>query len=240
MKKIVLAFIYLLAITAVAAQNNNPVNKVKLADRAGDHLMVQLATDHWTGAPDSITSHLKGLSRGANVYVMMNRPFKNNPRLSAAFGVGVGTSNMYFKTLKVDIASTKTILPFTSLDSTDRFKKYKLTTAFLEIPVELRFTDNPEKNNKSFKAALGIKVGTLLNVHTKGKNLQNKGGGNINSFTEKESSKRYFNSTRLSVTGRVGLGNFSLFGSYQINNLLKDGVGPQIKPFQVGLSLSGL
>ena len=240
MKKIVLAFISLLAITAVAAQNNNPVNKVKLADRAGDHLMIQLATDHWTGAPDSISSHLKGLSRGANVYIMMNKPFKNNTRLSAAFGVGVGTSNMYFKTLKVDITSTKTILPFTSLDSTDRFKKYKLTTAYLEIPVELRFTDNPEKNNKSFKAALGIKVGTLLNVHTKGKNLQSKTGGNVNSFTEKENSKRYFNSTRLSVTGRIGLGNFSLFGSYQINNLLKDGVGPDIKPFQVGLSLSGL
>lgn len=240
MKKIVLAFISLLAVTAVAAQNNNPLNKVNLAGRAGDHLMIQLATDHWTGAPDSISSHLKGLSRGANIYIMMNKPFKNNPRLSAAFGVGVGTSNMYFKTLKVDITSTKTILPFTSLDSTDRFKKYKLTTAYLEIPVELRFTDNPEKNNKSFKAALGIKVGTLLNVHTKGKNLQNKTNGNVNSFTEKENSKRYFNSTRLSVTGRIGLGNFSLFGSYQINNLLKNGVGPDIKPFQVGLCLSGL
>ena len=106
--------------------------------------------------------------------------------------------------------------------------------------MELRFTDNPAKSNKSIKAAIGVKVGTLLNAHTKGKTLLNRSGGTVNSFTEKESSKRFFNSTRLSVTGRIGLGNFSLFGSYQINNLLKDGVGPQIKPFQVGISLSGL
>lgn len=240
MKKIVLALIVFASITAVSAQEKKTKTKVDLANSAGDHLMVQLSTDYWAGMPDSIKDHKKGLSRGANIYVMMNKPFKNNPRFSAAFGIGFGTSNMYFKNYNIDIKSTATKLPFTSLDSAERFKKYKLTTAFLEIPVELRFVNNPEKNNKSIKAAIGIKVGTLLNAHTKGKTLLNKSGSTINTYTDKITNKRFFNTTRIAATGRIGYGNFSLFGSYQITSLIKDGVGPVLHPFQVGLCLSGL
>jgi Outer membrane protein beta-barrel domain len=240
MKKIVLVFIAFASVSAVFAQEKKPKKKIDLANRAGDHLMLQLGSDTWMGVPDSIKSHKKGLSRGGNIYVMMDKPFKNNPRFSAGFGIGIGTSNMYFKNYSIDIKSTSTKLPFISLDSADRFKKYKISTAFLEVPVELRFTADPEKSSKSLKAAIGVKVGTLINVHTKGKILQNKNGGTINSYTEKINNKRYFNTTRLAITGRIGYGNFSLFGSYQVNNLLKDGVGPDIKPLQIGICVSGL
>ena len=240
MKKVVLVFFAFSAATSLFSQTKKNTSKTDLASRAGDHIMLQLANNNWTGMPDSIKNHTKGLSRGANVYVMMDKPFKNNPRLSAAFGIGFGTANMYFKNYEVNIKSTATKLPFTSLDSADHFKKYKLTTAYLEVPVELRFVDNPLKNNKSFKAAIGVKVGTLLNVHTKGKTLQNKTGGTTNTYTQKETNKHFFNSTRLAVTGRVGYGNFSFYGSYQITSLFKDGVAPQIKPFELGICLSGL
>jgi hypothetical protein len=171
---------------------------------------------------------------------MKEKVFKNNPQYSVGFGVGVGTNNMYFKKYAIDLKTTTTKLPFTSLDSADHFKKYKLTTAYLEIPVELRFVNDPANNSKSFKAALGIKVGTLLNAHTKGKTLQNKTGSTINSYTEKENNKRFFNSSRIAVTGRIGYGNFSLFASYQVTGMLKDGIGPDIKPLQIGLCISGL
>jgi hypothetical protein len=240
MKKIVFVFIAFASITAVSAQEKTTKSKADLANRAGDHIMLQLSTDFWAGMPDSIKDHKKGLARGGNIYVMIDKPFKNNPRFSAAFGIGIGTSNMYFKNYNVDIKSTAAKLPFTSLDSADHFKKYKLTTAFLEIPVELRFVNKPEKNNKSMKAAIGVKVGTLLNVHTKGKTLLNKSGGTVNTYTDKITNKRFFNTTRIAVTGRIGYGNLSLFGSYQITSLLKDGLGPDLKPFQIGICLSGL
>jgi len=240
MKKIVFVFIAFISVTAVSAQDKKVKSKADLTTRAGDHLMLQLTSDHWAGMPDSIKEHKKGLSRGANIYVMMDKPFKNNPRFSAAFGIGFGTSNMYFKNYDVFLKSTAVKLPFNALDSTDHFKKYKLTTAYLEIPVELRFVDNPLKNNKSFKAAIGVKVGTLLNVHTKGKTLLNKSGGTVNTYTEKENNKKFFNGTRIAATARIGYGNLSLFGSYQLTNLLKDGVGPDLKPFQIGICLSGL
>jgi hypothetical protein len=240
MKKIVFVVIAFLCVTAVFAQDTKKTSKSDLVNRAGDHFMFQLGSDHWSGMPDSIKNHTKGLSRGLNIYVMNNKVFKKNPQFSAAYGIGFGTSNMYFKTLNIDVKSTATKLPFTSLDSTDHFKKYKITTAYLEVPVELRFVRHPEKENKSLKGAIGLKIGTLLNVHTKGKTLENKTGGIIDSYTQKETNKHFFNSTRVAATGRVGFGNYSVYGSYQITALLKDGVGPLIHPFEIGICLSGL
>jgi hypothetical protein len=239
MKKLVVTVFAVFSLISVFCQSKN--NKTKdLLNRSGDHVMVQLATDHWSGTPDSISSRMKALGRGANIYVMFNKPFKSNHKLSLAFGVGIGTSNIYFKKMGVDIASSSTKLPFANLDSADRFKKYKLTTAFLEIPLEFRYTANPDNERKSLKFAIGIKAGTLLNAHTKGKNLENKNGNAVSSHTAKIIDKSFFNTTRFAATARIGYGNFSLFGSYQINNVFKDGVAPEIKPFQIGLCVSGL
>lgn len=240
MKKIVFVLIAFAALTTVSAQNKKGINKTEIANGLGDHIMLQYSYDGWAGAPDSIKNHTRGFSKGANIYFMVDKPFKANPRFGIGIGLGVGTSSMFFKNYSVDIKSTAAKLPFTSLDSADRFKKYKLTTAYLEIPVELRFVNKPAQNGKSLKFAVGFKVGTLLNVHTKGKTLQNKTGGTINAYTEKENGKRFFNTTRVAGTARIGYGNFSLFGSYQFTKLLKDGAGPELKPYQIGLCISGL
>jgi hypothetical protein len=106
--------------------------------------------------------------------------------------------------------------------------------------LELRFTNDPENQAKSIKGAVGIKIGTLVNAHTKGKILRDRAGNTINSNTEKVSSKSYFNTTRLAATARVGYGAFSLFGAYNLTTMFKDGVAEDIKLLQVGLTISGL
>ena len=172
---------------------------------------------------------------------MFDKPFKTDPHWSVAFGLGVNGSSMFFKRMSVDIDAVGTSrLPFTNLDSADRFKKYKLVTAYLEVPVELRYIFSPQKENKSWKAALGLKIGTLINAHTKGKTLQDKNGNTLNSYTEKVSKKSFFNSNRVVATARVGIGHFTLVGNYSVSSLLKDGTGADIRPYQLGLCISGL
>ena len=241
MKKTAFIVLAIISFSAASAQLKPKKDWSKVdIDRAGDHIMLQLSSDHWGGAPDSINSRIKSLSRGLNFYIMIDKPFKTDPRWGVAFGIGVSTSGMLFNKTKIDITGTSTLLPFSNLDSSNYFKKYKLATSFLEVPIELRYTFDPERENKSWKAALGVKVGTMLNAHTKGKTLVNKSGTTINSYTEKEASKKYFNSTRLVATARVGIGHWSLFGAYTLTSFLKDGAGPSIKPYQIGLTLSGL
>jgi len=236
MRKILVVALALISCLSAFSQKK----KFDLSNRAGDHFMFQIASNHWTNSPDSISSHANGFNRSANVYLMLDKPFKGDPRFSAAIGVGVGTSNMYFKKMVVEIGSANPLLPFVIADSTNHYKKFKVSTAYLEVPFELRFTANPEKPMKTVKFALGAKVGTLLNAHTKGKILQDKNNKTLNTFTEKVSTKSYFNTTRLAGTARVGYGNFSLFGAYNFTTIFKDGVAPDMKLFQVGLTISGL
>ena len=239
MKKIVLTIPAIMIVFAAISQTSKKPANMDLT-RAGDHLMVQLGSEKWLGSQDSISKHSTGIARVGNVYLMMDKPFKGNPKISVAFGVGISTSNEYFKKMGVDVKATSTKLPFTALDSLNHYKKYKLTTSYLEVPIELRFCADPYNDRKSLKFALGAKVGTLLSVHTKGKTLQDKNDKVVTAVIAKENSKHYFNGTRLSLTGRIGYGNFSVFGSYQVNTFLKDGVGPDIRPLQFGICLSGL
>jgi hypothetical protein len=239
MRKLFAFVLTLTAFTSLFAQTT-PKKPLAIGKKAGDHFMVQIGTNIWSGAPDSISSRIKGFNRSANVYLMLDKPFRGNPKLSAAFGLGIGTSNIYFKKMNVKISASSPLLPFVRTDTGNSYKKYKLSTAFLELPIELRFSSNPENPNKSLKAAIGVKVGTLLNAHTKARFLETAAGAKLNSTTIKETNKVYFNTTRLAATARVGYGLFSLYGSYSITGIFKDGVSPDIKLVQVGLTISGL
>ncbi len=215
------------------------MNPINLNNRANDHFMIQLSSDGWANKTD--TMKLKGLSRGFNIYVMYDMPFKTAPNFSVALGVGFSTSNIYFDETYIDIAGrTKTQLDFADVSDTTHYKKYKLLTSYLEAPLELRYLFNPENSNKSWKIAVGVKIGTLLAASTKGKIVENANDQATLTIVQKEKSKRFFNGTRLAGTVRVGYGNFGLFGAYQLNNFIKEGFGPNIRPYQIGMTISGL
>jgi Outer membrane protein beta-barrel domain len=214
--------------------------KITITNRPNDHFLIQISSDHWNGMTDSIRGNQKGLSRGFNAYFMLDKPFRASPKYSVGFGIGISTSNMMFKTENIDLSSTAAELPFTSTGSGNHFKKYKLSTGYLEVPIEIRYSSKPSEPNKSFKVAAGAKIGVLVNAHTKGKNLEDNSGSVIDSYILKENSKRFVNGTRLMATARVGYGILSLFGSYQISSLLKAGAGPNMHLYQIGLTISGL
>jgi hypothetical protein len=89
-----------------------------------------------------------------------------------------------------------------------------------------------------------LKVGLLVDVHTKGKNWVNKDGKTVAGFDEKFiqklKDKYFFNGNRLVGTARIGYGLFTLFGTYQLSSHIKEGLGPNVKPISIGLTLSGL
>ena len=251
MRKIFFLALTLLCSTLIFAQSDTVVKKDILGSRAlprsNDHFLLQLGYLSWAGKPDSIKTG--GLPRTVNVYFMLDFPFRTNPHFSAAVGAGIGSDNMFFKRTNVGIRDNAPAIRFTyvpdsakgtRLQDTTYFKKNKLATTYLEVPVELRWSSNTGDNKRSFKFALGLKAGLLLNAHTKGKTLLYKNGNTLNDFKQKEFSKKFFNSNRFAATARIGYGHYSLFGSYQITTTFKEGLGPAIRPFSIGLSISGL
>lgn len=245
MKKLIAVASLLLGTLSVFSQTpDQPVkqkkdwSKVNLMNRPNDHLMIQLGYETWVGKPDSVK--MKGLPRTLGIYFMLDLPFKTDPRFSVGLGAGISGSSVYFDKTQIDITGTTSTLEFRDVSNTNHFKKYKFSYSYLEAPIELRFSTDPENDNKSLKFALGTKVGTLINVHTKNKTLLDASGNVVNNYKEKLSSKNYFESLRLAGTARVSLGHIGLFGSYQLNNFIKSGIAADVRPLTIGLVISGL
>jgi len=241
MKKILLVVLSTLTVASIFGQDepkSEPKKKPNLASRANDHLLLQFGYTSWARIPDSINT--KGFPRTFNAYFLFDFPFKSNPKISVGIGAGVGTDNIFFDKTYVGIKDITPTLQFHDQSDTTHFKKNKLATAYLEAPLELRFSSNPANPNKSFKVALGIKGGLLMGAHIKQKTQQSSTGATLNDYIEKQYSKRFFNSSRFAGTVRIGYGVFSVFGTYQINALFKEGLGPDVRPWTIGLTLSGL
>jgi hypothetical protein len=242
MRKIVIAVFAACLVSTAFAQTDSVIHHVipgyKKETPSNDHFFIQLGYLTWTNKPDSINT--KGFPRTLNMFVMLNFPFKTNPHWSVAIGPGISSDNMYFDKMTVGIARTTSSVQFRDVSDTAHFKKYKLSTNYLEAPVELRYRFNPADDRKSVKIAFGAKMGVLLNAHVKGKTLQNASNQTLNEYIMKEATKRFFNKQRLSVMGRVGVGSFTIFATYAITPMFQEGLGPAIHPLSVGLNISGL
>jgi hypothetical protein len=172
---------------------------------------------------------------------MYDFPFKTDARFSIGAGVGVGSSNIYFDQTYPQVAAFQNqTLAFTPTGGSDHYKRFKLTTVYLELPVELRFALDPEHMDQSWKFAVGAKIGLMVSAYTKGVTAVNSAGQTIGNVTVKEYGKQFFNTPKLAATARVSKGVIGLFGQLQINSLVKPTAGAPVFPFSFGFVLSGL
>lgn len=239
----------LLAVTVVSLQAQDTEkkkkkdwSKVNLGSRPKDHLMLQVGYLNWLQKPDSIAT--AGFARTVNAYFSFDFPFKTDPRFSVGLGAGVGADNMFFdrnagRNLNIVNSNGVTFAKNTGRDSVIRYKSLKLATVYVEAPIEIRYMLDPANPNKSFKFALGMKIGTMISATDKTRFNQDAAGNAA--YTLKEKDRKNFNNLRLAATARVGYGNFGLFAQYQLNDMIKEGQGPnQIRPFTIGITLTGL
>jgi hypothetical protein len=241
MKSLLIALSILFCSSAAFAQlENKPVqpkkdwSKVDLSKRASDHLLIQFGYMNWANAPDSI--NIGGFHRQFNMYFFFDFPFKTNPKISVALGVGVGSDNMFFQKTTIDLNQASGII--FKPDSITQYKRYRLATAYAEIPLEIRYSTNPENMNKGLKLAVGAKVGLNFNSHTRARvDLDATGVGG---YVAQIKNKSAFNNTRIVGTFRAGYGNFSVYGTYGLTGIFNEGRGPIVKPWSIGLTLSGL
>ncbi len=196
-----------------------------------DRLVVDLTFDQWLHNENGLK--LKWHSRGFNTYFMYDIQLGKKKKLfSVAPGLGISTSSIFHNTFLVEDTVTGTELVVRN----DNYKRNKLGLTYVDIPLELRFRSTPNAKNKSWKFALGFKAGVLIDSKTKVK--QEDANGNMKIYKE----KRYgdLNRFRYGATVRFGYGPFNFFGYYSLAKLFDKGMGPDITPISMGISINGL
>ncbi len=238
MKKIFGILIGILVLSTVGRAQEETISEKlvpkKTAKPSRDFVMFQLTYNNWNGTPDSV--NVTGIGRGFNGYICYDFPIKAS-NFSFAAGLGISTNSIYFKDQKVIMNTSATAIAFQDIDAsmTNLYKRNKLTTTYLEAPFELRYFGNKENRNKGFKVALGMRVGLLMG--TSAKTRHTIAGPAI---VEKVNTTRYVQNWRFAPTARIGWGNFSLYGSYNISQLFNAGQGPEVFPYALGICITGL
>ncbi|MGV3598571.1 MAG: outer membrane beta-barrel protein [Bacteroidota bacterium] len=116
--------------------------------------------------------------------------------------------------------------------NTEGFKRNKLTTRFLSIPVALRFNFKPG-STRTGHITVGAHAGYRLTSFFK----------TVREDDGKRKNKLYddflLNNLRYGAFVKVGYGNITLFGNYVFTPLFREGAGPELNPFSFGLSFGG-
>jgi len=205
-------------------------DKSTISKPSRDFLMLQFGYTGWLNAPDTVKT--KGFGRYFNGYICYDFPIKKS-HFSFAAGIGVAVDNIYLDNQEIVLTDNDSNQQARFIAESRNYKRYKVTTAYLEAPFELRFFGNKDNRNTGFKAAVGLRVGTLMGAHTKGRE-------DVTKIVYKVNTKKYVETWRFAGTARVGYGNFTLMGTYNFTNLYKDLLGPPVTPFSIGLCITGL
>ena len=193
------------------------------------------------GQPALNSSDLRlrtGKSSNVNIWFFMQRLNLVKHYVNLKYGIGLETNNYRFSSpisFKESGAnpydppsSSFTIAhPFIFRDSIS-FKKDKLSTDYVTVPIMLNFRSNPDNSDKSISASAGVSIGYLYNSRNK----------QISSERGKHKNHGDYNlkSWKFSYLGELGLGKVRLYGSYSPNSIF-DGIF-NIMPYTIGVRLS--
>lgn len=164
-----------------------------------------------------------GGSLNLNLHVIRHRLPLIKDHVGLEYGLTVSWQQYKFSN---DFRILEDTIPFAVEDDGTAYKKNKLKTTFLEVPLML--TISPGKR-RSFYISGGVYGGVLLGAKQKlkddnGNKTKIKDDFNLNKF-------------RYGVIGRIGFGPFALYGQLALTDLFKEGQGPQLSPFNVGISI---
>ncbi|MBO5810027.1 MAG: outer membrane beta-barrel protein [Bacteroidales bacterium] len=168
---------------------------------------------------------LRGINQGVSVYSMFNFEFENTPHF-ASIGIGFTGHNFYMKDAFLATPYGDEINFENVIYDYDRSK---INTNYIDIPVEVSF-----KFMDQFKISAGFKFGILTygkskyvgELYNDDKTWRIK-YGKINNL------EKYV----YSLTVRAAYKSVHLFMAYQFSDTFKNGFGPSIKPFSIGIGV---
>ncbi|HAZ02846.1 MAG: hypothetical protein A2W90_17035 [Bacteroidetes bacterium GWF2_42_66] len=150
---------------------------------------------------------------------------KNKNNIGLVTGMGISYNNYKFDN-PYTIRKVDGIIEPLALNP-DNYEKSKLTVSYLTVPLMLEFQIPVNDGSNKLFISGGILGGLNIGSHTKvkwdDKKEKERGGFSINPF-------------KYAAICKIGLKDISLYATYNLSPLFKDGKGPDLTPFSVGIS----
>lgn len=151
---------------------------------------------------------------------------KEKRNIGIVTGLGLSLNDYRFSngyTIENENGIVKPVL----LDQTG-LSKTKLSTSYVSAPVMLEFQIPVNDQNKRIYISAGVIGGIKVGSHTKikqnGDKTKNRDDFNINPF-------------RYGASARLGYKGINIFGTYYCSPFFKEGRGPELYPFTIGIGL---
>lgn len=182
---------------------------------------VEFGFNQGINKPDSLFSTSFWGSRTVNIYYQGDYRIGTS-KFSVHPGIGLGLERYKFKdnyTLGYKTDSQEVEMIPSPFDDT---KKSMVVMNYFDIPVDFRFTLNPDDPNRSFKVAVGGRIGFLYDSFLKFKYRED---GETKKLKDKQDYS--LNPLRYGISLKVGVGNFHAFGYYDFSPKFEKDLGPQ-------------
>lgn len=183
---------------------------------------------------------ISSMSTGVDIYAL-HTLFGRESFVSLAAGGGFSVQNIKSNSYFVNSDSSY----FQALPKDLDYSKNKVTTVFVDIPIELRFRSRPKPRDKAgivrkrnFRFAIGFKLGYNIQKYIKydGQDYRSHNYGNQVKF--KEYNLKNILPYRYGIYSRIGIGNFSLYAYYALTDYFEKEKGPVLRLFSIGLSIN--
>jgi Outer membrane protein beta-barrel domain len=249
MKKNTITLLFLI-ITGLAIAQDGAEQKKPKPNLPGTFL-IDLGVNQGIGSPSTWNQGFWG-SRTVNIYYQY--PIRIG-RSKFSFNPGIGLSLERWKfTDGATLIDTVELVSFPNgAAAVDQVEQYNLLsptrvypeladksmfiTNYLEMPIEFRFDTSPEDINRSFNVAIGGRVGYLFDAFTK---VKYDDRGEV--VKNKNKLNNGVNQFRYGIYTRIGLGGFSIFCFYNLNDMFEKGKGPlgtTMNTLTTGISING-
>ncbi|HUX84701.1 MAG TPA: outer membrane beta-barrel protein [Chitinophagaceae bacterium] len=162
-------------------------------------------------------------SVNVNIWIFLQKVNLIHHVVNLQYGLGAEMNNFRYENNISYVPGYQTTIIRDSVG----FRKNKLFTEYLTVPLMLNFETNPFHHKRSFQISFGVSGGYLFKSRTK----------QISQERGKVKDNDAFNldTWRGSLIGEIGFGNIKFYGSYSLTPLHQNGLVQY--PFSVGIRL---
>jgi hypothetical protein len=149
--------------------------------------------------------------------------------LGLVTGMGITWNNYRFSNDNTKLTHEGEFDGFFDTDATKNYEKSKLVVSYLRVPLMLEFQTNSKMKANSFHLSGGVVGAVRIGSHSKIIYNGNK---------SKDRSDFYINPFKVDAIAKIGWGVINLYGTYSLTEMFRSNKGPEVYPFEIGITLA--